>query len=445
MNRREFTASAAAAAAGLALSSTAKSYARIIGANERVNVATFGLNSRAYAHLSSFHANKDMVNLSHVADVETNIMAKYAAAAEKRLGTAPACEQDFRKILALKEVDAITIAAPDHWHTPMAILGMQAGKAVYVEKPCSQNIHEAELIVAAQKKYGKVVQMGNQQRSSQHSMDIIQKVQSGSLIGRAYYTKAWYTNSRKGIGVGKPAPVPATLDWDLWQGPAPRQAYKDNVQPYNWHWFHQWGTGESLNNGTHEVDVARWALDVALPNRVSASGGRYAYKDDWQFYDTLNTSFEYPDKLIEWECRCCNDMPIFNRERGVAIHGETGTVILDRDGWEVHDMKGKMLDSFNVHKGLDKTTSNDLVGADSMTDAHFKNWLTAVKSGNQSDLHSPVAEGAVAVKMLLMTNIAYELKRPLSVDPQTGNFINDAQATAMRKRTYDAKFEPKLI
>ncbi|MGI4854936.1 MAG: Gfo/Idh/MocA family protein [Janthinobacterium lividum] len=445
MNRRDFTLSAATAAAGLALTSTAKSYARVIGANDRVNVATFGLNSRAYAHLSAFHANKDMVNLTHVADVETNIMAKFAARAEKSLGTMPACEQDFRKVLAMKDIDAITIAAPDHWHTPMAVLGMQAGKAVYVEKPCSQNIHEAELIVAAQKKYGKVVQMGNQQRSSPHSMDIIQKVQAGSLIGRVYYAKTWYTNARKGIGVGKPAAVPATLDWELWQGPAPKQAYKDNVQPYNWHWFHQWGTGESLNNGTHEVDVARWALGVALPNRVSASGGRYAYKDDWQFYDTLNTSFEYPDKLIEWECRCCNDMPIYNRERGVALHGETGTVILDRDGWEVHDLKGKMLDSFNVHKGLDKTTSNDLVGADSMTDAHFKNWLTAVKSGNQSDLHAPVAEGAVAVKMLLMTNIAYDLKRPLNVDPVTGNFLNDPQATAMRKRAYDPKFEPKLV
>ena len=444
ITRREFTASAAVTAAGLALSSTAKSYARIIGANERVNVAVIGCNSRAGAHLSSLHANKEMVNLSHVADVETSIMAKYAARVEKQMGTAPKCHQDFRQILAAPDVDAITIATPDHWHTPIAILGMQAGKAVYVEKPCSQNIHEAELIVAAQKKYNKIVQMGNQQRSSQHSIDIIKKVQSGDLIGRAYYTKAWYTNNRKGIGVGKPAPVPATLDWDLWQGPAPKQAYKDNVQPYNWHWFKNWGTGEALNNGTHEVDVARWSLGVALPSRISAFGGRYAYHDDWQFYDTLNVNFEYGDnKLITWECRCCNDMPIYNRERGIAVYGETGTVILDRDGYEVHDLKGKMLDQFSVKAA--KSSSTDLVGADSMTDVHFKNFLTAVKGGSQADLNSPVAEGAVAVKMLLMTNIAYDLKRPLNVDPATGAFLNDPQATAMRKRTYDPKFEPKLI
>ncbi len=444
LTRREFSLSAAATAAGLALSTTAKSYARVLGANDRVTVAVIGCNSRAHAHLSSLHANQDMVNLAHIADVDTTILTTFCSAAEKRMGTAPKTHQDFREVLALPGVDAITIATPDHWHTPLAILGMQAGKAVYVEKPCSQNIHEAEMIVAAQKKYNKIVQMGNQQRSSEHSQDIIRKVQSGDLIGRAYYTKAWYTNNRKGIGIGKPLAVPATLNWDLWQGPAPRQAYKDNVHPYNWHWFHQWGTGEALNNGTHEVDVARWSLDVALPNRVSAFGGRYAYKDDWQFYDTLNTSFEYGDnKLITWECRCCNDMPIYNRERGVAIYGETGTVILDRDGWEHHDLRGKMIDQFSAKQA--KTSSTDLVGADTMTDMHFKNWLTAVRGGSQADLHSSVAEGAVAVKMLLMTNIAYELKRPLNVNPQTGEFMNDAQATAMRRRTYDPKFEPKLI
>ena len=178
----------------------------------------------------------------------------------------------------------------------MAILGLQAGKHVYVEKPCSHNPAEGALLVRAQQKYSKLVQMGTQQRSSPHTIEIVEKIHNG-LIGRAYFAKAWYTNTRKSIGVGKDAPVPAKLDWDLWQGPAPRQPYKDNVQPYNWHWFRIWGTGETLNNGTHEVDVCRWALDVDYPNRITASGGRYAFKDDWQFYDTLITSFEYEDKM----------------------------------------------------------------------------------------------------------------------------------------------------
>lgn len=182
----------------------------------------------------------------------------------------------------------------------MAILGLEAGKHVYVEKPCSYNPHEGELLVAAQKKYGKHAQMGNQQRSSPHTIKIVGDIHNG-LIGKAYMASAWYANNRKSIGVGKEVPVPSTLDWDLWQGPAPRKPYHDNYQPYNWHWFKHWGTGETLNNGTHEVDVCRWALGAEFPNSVEASGGRYAYSDDWQFYDTLEVNWKYDDKLITWE------------------------------------------------------------------------------------------------------------------------------------------------
>ena len=192
-----------------------------------------------------------------------NILAKFAAKTEQEMGTAPKTEKDFRKVLEKTDVDAITIATPDHWHAPMAMLALQAGKHVYVEKPCSHNPAEGVMLVKAQEKYNKLVQMGTQQRSSPHTIEIVKKIHDG-LIGRAYYAKCWYTNARKSIGVGKGAPVPATLDWDLWQGPAPRQPYKDNVQPYNWHWFHIWGTGETLNNGTHEVDVCRWALGRRL-------------------------------------------------------------------------------------------------------------------------------------------------------------------------------------
>jgi predicted dehydrogenase len=438
--RRDFSKTLAASAAGLALSTTAKSYARIVGSNERVNCATIGLNSRAYAHLSSLHANQNAAAITHVADVDTTILAKYAANVEKTTGTAPKTEQDFRKLLELKEVDAITIAAPDHWHTPMAILGMQAGKHVYVEKPCSHNLHEVDLLCSATKKYGKVVQMGNQQRSSEHTIEIIGQIHSG-VIGDPYYAKAWYTNARKSIGIGKPAAVPATLNWDLWQGPAPRKPYKDNIHPYNWHWFHIYGTGETLNNGTHEVDICRWALKVDYPNRVTASGGRYAYKDDWEFYDTLNTSFEYDGKLIEWEGRCCNDMPIYNRERGLAVYGTTGAIIIDRDGYEIHDLKGKMVKEFKVPK-RGSTTSSDLVGADSMTDQHFKNFLDAIKTPG-TKLDSPIDDASKSVAILLMSNIAYDLKRDLKVN-SNGTFVSDSQATGMRTRTYEKGWEPKV-
>jgi predicted dehydrogenase len=442
LTRREFSKTAAASAAGLAFSTTARSYARIIGSNERVNCAVIGLNGRAGAHLSSLQANKDAAQITHVADVDSTILAKFAANTQKTTGTAPATEKDFRKLLTNKDIDAITIATPDHWHTPIAIMGLQAGKHVYVEKPCSHNLHEAELLNAAVKKYGKVVQMGNQQRSSPHTIEVIKAIKSGEAVGNPYYAKAWYTNNRGSIGVGKLAPTPATLDWDLWQGPAPRQPYKDNRHPYNWHWFHIYGTGETLNNGTHEVDVCRWALGVDYPTRVTASGGRYAFTDDWEFYDTLNTSFEYPGKLIEWEGRCCNDMPIYNRERGLAVYGTTGAAIIDRDGYELHDLKGKMVKEFKVPK-TSRTSSADTVGRDSMTDLHFTNFLTAIKTpGTQLD--SPISDASISVAILLMSNIAYDLKRDLKVDPKTGNFVNDSEATAMRTRKYEKGWEPKV-
>jgi predicted dehydrogenase len=380
VTRREFIDTIAVGAAGLAVSSSAKSYGQIMGSNDRLNFAVIGLNGRAYAHLSSLKANKDAARISHVCDVDSNILAKFAQSTQKEMGYEPATDKDFRKILALKEVDAITIATPDHWHTPMAIAGLQAGKHVYVEKPCSHNPGEGALLVRAQQKYGKLVQMGTQQRSSPHTIEIVEKIHNG-LVGRAYFAKCWYNNTRKSIGIGKEVPVPPQLDWDLWQGPAPRQPYKDNVQPYNWHWFKIYGTGETLNNGTHEVDVCRWALGVDLPNRVASTGGRYAFKDDWQFYDTLITSFEYDDKMISWEGTCCNGMRYYNRGRGSIIEGTEGTVLIDRDGYEIYDLNGKKTSEFKVGS---QTSTADLTGRDSMTDLHFANFIAGIRKGEKA-------------------------------------------------------------
>ena len=439
VTRREFLDTLAVGAAGLAIGSTAKSYGQIMGANDRLNFAVIGLHSRAYAHLSSLKANKPAARISYVCDVDSNTMAKFAKDTEQMMGEAPMMKKDFREILAVKEVDAITIAAPDHWHTPMAIAGLQAGKHVYVEKPCSHNPAEGEMLVRAQQKYGKQVQMGTQQRSSPHTIEIVDRIHNGE-IGTAYYAKAWYSNTRKSIGTGKEAPVPVQLDWDLWQGPAPRRPYMDNVQPYNWHWFRIWGTGETLNNGTHEVDVSRWALGVDYPKRVTASGGRYAYKDDWQFYDTLVTSFEYDDKVLSWEGKCCQGMRFYDRDRGSAIMGTTGSVVVDRDGYEIYDLKGKKTSEFKVAHTA--TSSSDLVGADSMTDAHFANFIAAVRKGEK--LNAPITIGNVAVTMLQLSNIAWEVNRELRLDPQNAHIQNDQEAMAKWGREYEKGWAPHV-
>ncbi|HEY1271599.1 MAG TPA: Gfo/Idh/MocA family oxidoreductase [Terriglobales bacterium] len=438
LTRRQFLDTLAVGAAGLAVGSTARSFAQVAGANERLNFAVIGLNGRGYAHLSSLEANSDTARISHVCDVDSNILSKFAGTAAKHLGYMPDSERDFRKILENRDVDAVTIATPDHWHTPMAILALQAGKHVYVEKPCSHNPAEGALLVEAQQKYGKLVQMGNQQRSSPHTIEIIEKIHSG-LIGRAYFAKAWYVNTRKSIGIGREVPVPAALDWDLWQGPAPKRPYKDNVQPYNWHWFKLYGTGEALNNGTHEVDVCRWALDVDYPKRVTASGGRYQFKDDWQFYDTLVTSFEYDDKLLSWEGKSCNGMKPYGRDRGSLILGTSGAVLVDRDGYEIHDLEGKKTGEYKLPG---TTSSSDLIGADSMTDAHFANFIAGIKKGEK--LRAPVSEGNVAVTMLQLSNIAWEVNRELHLDRGNARILNDPQAMKMWGREYQQGWEPHI-
>ncbi|MGO8720850.1 MAG: Gfo/Idh/MocA family protein [Acidobacteriaceae bacterium] len=438
VTRREFLDTVAVGAAGLAVGSTAKSYARILGSNDRLNFAVIGLHGRGNAHLSALKANSHAVRITHVCDVDSNTLKKFSASVQQVMGYSAASNRDFREILAQKDVDAITIATPDHWHTPMAIAGLQAGKHVYVEKPCSHNPAEGALLVEAQRKYGKLVQMGTQQRSSDYTIEIVDKIHNG-LIGRPYYAKAWYSNVRKSIGFGKIVPVPPQLDWDLWQGPAPRRPYKSNVQPYNWHWFRIYGTGEALNNGTHEVDVCRWALGVDYPRRVTSSGGRYQFKDDWQFYDTLVTSFEYPDKMIDWEGKSCQGMKFYNRDRGSTIMGTTGTVLVDRGGYEIYDLDGNKTSEFKVGK---EASSADLIGRDSMTDAHFANFIAGIRTG--AKLHAPVSVGNVAVTMLQLSNIAWEVNRELHLDTSDGKIQNDPQAMKMWGREYEKGWAPHI-
>jgi predicted dehydrogenase len=438
VTRREFLNSFVVGAAGFAIGTTAKSYSRILGSNDRLNFAVIGLNGRGYAHLDSLKANNSAARISHVCDVDVNILKKFADATKQEMGEAPVAEQDFRIILEGKDVDAITIATPDHWHTPMAIAGLQAAKHVYLEKPCSHNPAEGVLLLQAQQMYGKLVQIGTQQRSSAYTKEVIDKIHSGA-IGRAYYAKAWYSNVRKSIGTGKEVPVPAQLDWDLWQGPAPRAAYRDNVHPYNWHWFRTYGTGEALNNGTHEVDVCRWALGVDYPKRVTASGGRYQFKDDWQFYDTLMTSFEYDDCLISWEGKSCQGMKFYGRDRGSAIMGTTGTVVLDRDGYQVYDLKGNKSSEFKVGSA---TSSADTVGRDAMTDAHFANFIAAIRTGEK--LNAPISVGNISVTMLQLSNIAWEVKRQLHLDTRDGRIQNDPEAMKLWGREYEKGWEPHV-
>ena len=433
-SRRDFLKHVGFGTASLIVGWDAKSYARILGANDRVQFGIIGLHGRAYAHMEAVKAATN-ATVTHVCDVDRLELDKFAAAARSTFGRQPQKEKDFRRLLESPDVDVITIATPEHWHAHMAIMGLQAGKHVFVEKPPTHNPHEGELLVQAQKKYGKHVQMGNQQRSSPHTIEIMSKIHAG-IIGKPYFGKAWYRNTRKAIGVGKPIPVPAHLDWDLWQGPAPRRPYKDNIHPYNWHWFWHWGTGETLNNGTHEVDLCLWAMRLGWPKTVTAAGGRYHFKDDWEFYDTLVTNYEYDDAMITWEGLSCQGKHSEGRGRGALIHGTEGSVLVDRTGYQVFNLDGTKTDEYSTDT---KTSTADLRSMDVMTDLHMQNLIDAIRK--DEPLRSPIHEGNVAVTILQLSNVAWKLNRALHIDPANGHVLGDADAAALCRREYEPGWE----
>jgi predicted dehydrogenase len=440
VSRRDFLKSSAVASFGLTLGAralTARSYANIMGANERVQVAVIGLRNRGLTHIQSISASPNAV-VTHVCDVDQRYLEAGTNTVSELFGRMPKKEKDIRKLLKSADIDAITIATPEHWHTPMTLMGLHAGKHVYVEKPPAHNPAECDMLVKAQQKYGLHVQMGNQQRSSVHTQEAIQKIHEG-IVGTPYFSKTWYCNQREGIGFGRITPVPDYLDWELWQGPAPRKPYKDNIHPYNWHWFWNWGTGETLNNATHEIDLSVWALQVGLPDKISASGGRYHFQDDWEFYDTLNTSFEYNGKLITWEGKSCNNLKTYNRGRGVVIHGTRGSVLIDRNGYEVYDLAGQK--TF-VYEKKEQDATTGLSGEGPMTDAHFRNFIDAIRI--DEPLHAPIAEGNISVTMLLLSNIAWKMGRVLNLDPKTGIILNDHEAMKLWQREYEPEWEPVI-
>ena len=265
--RRNFISKTILGSAAVAMSSSlmgmsASSYRRIIGANDRINVAIAGLGRRLGAYYEPIARKEANVNLLYLCDVMESQRTRALQNFSEHIDYKPKLENDIRKVIEDPKVDALINATPDHWHTPGSIMALNAGKNVYVEKPCSHNMNENELLVDAAKKYNKVVQMGNQQRSSGHTIEIIEKIHNG-IIGKPYKAVAFYTNARGEVPVQKRAPVPQGLDWELWQGPAPRRDYTEETWNYNWHWYGwEYGTAEAGNNGTHELDVARWDLNV---------------------------------------------------------------------------------------------------------------------------------------------------------------------------------------
>jgi predicted dehydrogenase len=418
-NRRTFLASSLATAAYAAT-------ARSANANSKVTLGLMGCGGRGKGIIQAF-AKLPNVEVAYVSDPDEKRMNETAAALVKIEKPAPKTVTDFRKILDDKSVDAIICAAPNHWHAPAGILACSAGKHAYIEKPCSHTPKEGEMLVEAAAKNNRVVQMGNQRRSYPKIQEAIAKLHEG-VIGRAYYAQAWYINDRPSIGsMPDVAPVPAGLDYDLWQGPSARKDFHKNYLHYNWHWFWNWGNGELGNNGIHMIDVMRWGLDVTFPTRVTSSGGRYKFNDDQETPDTHTVGFEFPGrKQIVWEGFSCNMIP---REKPADIQfcGEKGTLTINGGNYTIYDVKGKEI---AAEKGM---------GGDG---AHFANFIDAVRG--EAKLNSPITEGHKSTLLCHLGNIAHRTGRTLKCSDKDGKIENDAEAMKLWSKEYAKGFEPKV-
>jgi len=437
MHRRKFIKNAGIATAGVTILNFPVFGKKAPG--NKVIVAVSGVNSRG-AYLAKTFASLPDVEVAYICDVEDKAIQN-GLDGFKDAPRKPQVVKDIRKLVAQNDFDALIIAMPDHWHTPAAILGASHGKHVYVEKPCGHNPHEGELLIQAAKKFGKQMQMGNQRRSFPNLVAIAKEVHNG-LLGNVYFGKAWYTNNRKSIGFGKKIPVPSTLDFELWQGPAPRRDYQDNLVHYNWHWFWHWGTGEACNNGTHEVDCCRWFLGVDFPTKVTSSGGRYAFKDDWQTPDTQVASFEFGDKAtISWEGRSCNNIPLDGEERGFIIYGDKGTLISGAgDSYKIFDPDNKLVREMTSDVKADPT--NPVTASGNLDLFHFDNFIKSVKG--EATVHSPMSEAHKSVLLCHLANIAQRTGTTLHCDPSNGHIKNNKEAMALWQRIYEKGWEPKV-
>lgn len=433
-------ATAAVTIGGVLPGFSAKSYAAIRGANERIKVGVVGVNARGLA-LAKNYASQSNCEVAYISDVDSRAMEKCIAAVDGIQKKKPKGASDFRKALEEKSIDAMVIATPDHWHAPAAILACKAGKHVYVEKPCSHNPHEGELLVAAARKYNRKVQMGSQRRSWPNVIAAINEVKSG-VIGRPYYGKGWYAANRGPIGVGKEAEVPSWLNFDLWQGPAPRTTYKDNILHYNWHWFWNWGTGEAGNNGVHMVDLLRWGMGVEYPVSANSTGGRFRYQDDWETPDTQVMSWKFPNNsMIEWEGRSCNGRGIEDTSVGVAFYGETGTVVIGGgNSYKLYDINNKLIKDVKDEFKIDPRNKVD--PSRNLDALHIQNFFEAIKL--DTPLNVEIETGHKSTLLTQLGNIALRTGTELKINETNGHILGNAEAAAYWKRDYELGWEPVI-
>ncbi len=411
MNRRHFI--------GTALAAVAAKHA--FAASDQVNVGIIGVGGRGRSLIRDF-SKVPGVNITHICDADQASLEKGRPVLNK-LNLPQAKEtNDMRRVFDDKEVDAVVVTTPDHWHAPATILGCDAGKDVYVEKPASHNIREGRLMIDAARRNNRIVQVGTQSRSRPSTIRALEYVKSGK-IGKVLMAKAWNIQLRDDIGRKEDGPVPPGVDYETWLGPAPWIPFNENRFHYKWHWHWHFGTGDAGNDGAHQIDIGRWALGVSYPKRVSGMGRKVFFSDDQQTPDTMNISFDYPNgKAMIWEMRIWTPYMMEGVDNGVAVYGTEGMVHIGRWnrrwGFKVFDGDGKMIQHDDVNE----------------PDHHQKNFIESVRSRKVPNAN--IMEGHLSALHCHLANIAARCGQNVDFDQETETIVGEPTANLYVKRRY---------
>jgi predicted dehydrogenase len=446
-SRRDFLRTGAKAIAVMTAAERLRAWqtpSAVLGASDKVRVGIVGLRGRGESHIRGYGALPN-VEIAALCDIDDSVMQKRLPEVQK-MGFHPKTYTDIRKMLDDKSIDAVSIATPHHLHAVMMIWACQAGKDVYVEKPCSHNLWEGKQMVQAAAKYNRIVQHGTQSRSNPSMMQAVKQMQDG-LLGDVYLSRGLCFKWRDTIGHTPVSPVPAGVDYDLWTGPAPLCPFTKNHFHYNWHWFWDYGNGDLGNQGIHQLDIARWGLGLGFPNKVSAVGGHFMFDDDQQTPNTLNCAFQYDrpngkSTLLEFEVRHW----ITNHEAEIGAGGRGATPLAETAQAGLGPLEGSYNTVGNVFYGskgylaIDNTAGyrtwlgrNQQPGpsAPETPEDHFANFIACVISRRKEDLRAPIEEGHSSAGLAHLANASYRLGRTLNFDPETQMVKNDDEANRL--------------
>ena len=421
-SRREFLKNSFAFTAGATLT-TAMAGTLTSCSTKTIVVGAIGIKNMGYADMRAFlrQNNKDNpsnIYLKALCDIDQRQLDKRSAWVEKQTGKKPDTYTDFRKLLEDKDIDAVIIATPDHWHALIAVLAMQAGKHVYVEKPMANSIGEAIIMEKAVKRYNKVLQVGQWQRSGPHWQNAIDYLWSGKL-GKVSRVKAWAYTSKMPLPIKPDGPVPEGVDYDMWLGPAPKRPFNPNHFHYNFRYFWEYAGGLMADWGVHMLDFALYGMKATVPDRVMAMGGKLSRPDDArQVPDTLNVLYDFDDFVVEWEHSITLSQQKFGSSAGIAFQGNNGMMVINRGGWQVlpeHDMTGDLQDGIPFTKG-----GGDL-------DRHVANFLQCIKDNDTP--RASVNVGKNVAILAHMGNMAYRTGEILLPGKDALTFNNSSKVT----------------